>query len=142
MQIYSFCFLTPIYFKKKSPRLRNLCFFVFLSFVLFIFFLIFAIADTYIFVEYNILITDMNNSNHVVVMAGGIGSRFWPMSTTERPKQFIDVLGCGKSLLQLTVERFGDICPITCSRRRSSIGSVISFIMPSFPSFQTYKALS
>ena len=53
----------------------------------------------------------MNNSNHVVIMAGGIGSRFWPMSTADCPKQFIDVLGCGKSLLQLTVERFGDICP-------------------------------
>ena len=44
-------------------------------------------------------------------MAGGIGSRFWPMSTADCPKQFIDVLGCGKSLLQLTVERFAGICP-------------------------------
>ncbi len=50
-------------------------------------------------------------SNHVVIMAGGIGSRFWPMSTEDCPKQFIDVLGCGKSLLQLTVERFAGICP-------------------------------
>ena len=49
--------------------------------------------------------------NHVVIMAGGIGSRFWPMSTTERPKQFIDVLGCGKTLIQLTAERFAEICP-------------------------------
>ena len=40
-------------------------------------------------------------------MAGGVGSRFWPMSTAEKPKQFIDVLGTGKTLLQLTVERFG-----------------------------------
>ena len=39
-------------------------------------------------------------------MAGGVGSRFWPMSTPEKPKQFIDVLGIGKSLIQLTVERF------------------------------------
>lgn len=54
----------------------------------------------------------MRNSNHIVVMAGGIGSRFWPVSTAECPKQFIDVLGCGKSLLTLTVERFGDICPV------------------------------
>lgn len=54
----------------------------------------------------------MSNSNHIVIMAGGIGSRFWPISTAERPKQFIDVLGCGKTLLQLTVERFGDICPM------------------------------
>ena len=50
---------------------------------------------------------------HVVIMAGGIGSRFWPMSTQEYPKQFIDVVGCGKSLLQLTVERFSTLCPIT-----------------------------
>ena len=48
---------------------------------------------------------------HVVIMAGGIGSRFWPMSTPECPKQFIDVMGVGKSLIQLTVERFKDICP-------------------------------
>ena len=48
-------------------------------------------------------------NNHLVIMAGGVGSRFWPMSTTERPKQFIDVLGVGKSLLQLTVERFGNL---------------------------------
>ena len=50
-------------------------------------------------------------SNHLVIMAGGVGSRFWPMSTTERPKQFIDVLGVGRSLLQLTFDRFKDIVP-------------------------------
>ena len=43
-------------------------------------------------------------------MAGGIGSRFWPMSTPECPKQFIDVLGCGRTLLQLTADRFKRIC--------------------------------
>ena len=48
-------------------------------------------------------------NNHLVIMAGGVGSRFWPMSTTEKPKQFIDVLGVGKTLIQLTVERFGDL---------------------------------
>lgn len=48
--------------------------------------------------------------NHLVIMAGGVGSRFWPMSTTERPKQFIDVLGIGRSLLQLTYDRFKGIC--------------------------------
>ncbi len=52
-----------------------------------------------------------NSNNHVVIMAGGVGSRFWPMSTAEKPKQFIDVLGVGKSLLQLTAERFDGICP-------------------------------
>ena len=48
---------------------------------------------------------------HVVIMAGGIGSRFWPLSTPEFPKQFIDILGCGRSLIQLTVDRFKGICP-------------------------------
>ena len=43
-------------------------------------------------------------------MAGGVGSRFWPMSTTEKPKQFIDVLGVGRTLLQLTFDRFKGIC--------------------------------
>jgi mannose-1-phosphate guanylyltransferase len=49
-------------------------------------------------------------NNHVVIMAGGIGSRFWPMSSPEMPKQFIDVLGCGRTLIQLTVDRFKDVC--------------------------------
>lgn len=49
-------------------------------------------------------------SNHIVIMAGGVGSRFWPMSTAEKPKQFIDVLGVGRSLLQLTYDRFEGIC--------------------------------
>lgn len=49
--------------------------------------------------------------NHVVIMAGGIGSRFWPMSVPEYPKQFIDVMGVGKSLIQLTAERFERVCP-------------------------------
>lgn len=44
-------------------------------------------------------------------MAGGIGSRFWPLSTADRPKQFIDILGIGKTLLQLTFERFNRIIP-------------------------------
>lgn len=51
-------------------------------------------------------------STHVVIMAGGIGSRFWPMSTPEYPKQFIDVMGCGMSMLQATVERYLPLCPV------------------------------
>ena len=50
-------------------------------------------------------------SNHVVIMAGGAGNRLWPLSSAGTPKQFVDVLGCGKSLLQLTAERFADVCP-------------------------------
>ena len=52
------------------------------------------------------------NNTHIVIMAGGIGSRFWPLSTPEYPKQFIDILGCGRTLIQLTVDRFQGICPI------------------------------
>ena len=50
-------------------------------------------------------------NNYCVIMAGGVGSRFWPMSTTNYPKQFIDVLGVGETLLQLTYSRFLKICP-------------------------------
>lgn len=44
-------------------------------------------------------------------MAGGIGSRFWPMSTIERPKQFVDVLGTGRTFIQMTLDRFKGIIP-------------------------------
>lgn len=49
---------------------------------------------------------------YVVIMAGGIGSRFWPYSRSYRPKQFLDVLDTGSSLIQLTNNRFKDICPL------------------------------
>ncbi len=48
---------------------------------------------------------------HVVIMAGGIGSRFWPMSTPDLPKQFVDVMGTGRTLIQMTADRFAGICP-------------------------------
>jgi mannose-1-phosphate guanylyltransferase len=50
-------------------------------------------------------------NNYCVIMAGGIGSRFWPMSRNAFPKQFLDILGTGKTLLQQTYERFLNICP-------------------------------
>jgi mannose-1-phosphate guanylyltransferase len=50
-------------------------------------------------------------NNYCVIMAGGIGSRFWPMSRNARPKQFLDILGTGKTLIQQTYERFLTICP-------------------------------
>ena len=52
-----------------------------------------------------------NKHNYCVIMAGGIGSRLWPMSKTLNPKQFHDVLGTGRTLLQQTFDRFTDICP-------------------------------
>ncbi len=53
----------------------------------------------------------MNKNNFCVIMAGGIGTRFWPMSRISRPKQFIDVLGIGETLIQQTFRRFEKICP-------------------------------
>ncbi len=53
----------------------------------------------------------MNSNNFCVIMAGGVGSRFWPLSTSATPKQFLDILGVGKTLLQLTYERMKKIVP-------------------------------
>jgi len=50
-------------------------------------------------------------NNYVVIMAGGIGSRFWPFSKQAKPKQFLDILGSGKTLIQMTYDRFLPICP-------------------------------
>ena len=54
---------------------------------------------------------ELNKNNYCVIMAGGIGSRFWPMSRTDKPKQFLDVMGVGESLIQMTYHRFEKICP-------------------------------
>ncbi len=54
----------------------------------------------------------MNSNNYCVIMAGGIGSRFWPFSRNNRPKQFLDFFGTGRSLLQMTVDRFRPVVPI------------------------------
>ncbi|RZK41680.1 MAG: mannose-1-phosphate guanylyltransferase [Pedobacter sp.] len=53
----------------------------------------------------------MNKNNYALIMAGGVGSRFWPVSRTEFPKQFIDFFGVGKTLIQSTYDRFIKICP-------------------------------
>ncbi|MDQ3193207.1 MAG: mannose-1-phosphate guanylyltransferase [Bacteroidota bacterium] len=50
-------------------------------------------------------------NTYCVIMAGGIGSRFWPMSRTVHPKQFLDILGTGRTLLQQTYDRFLNLCP-------------------------------
>ena len=53
----------------------------------------------------------MNENNYLVILAGGTGSRFWPISSEELPKQFLDILGCGRTLIQLTLERFNGLIP-------------------------------
>jgi len=55
--------------------------------------------------------TKTQQDTYVLIMAGGVGSRFWPKSRNNFPKQFIDILGTGKSLLQMTYNRFLAICP-------------------------------
>jgi mannose-1-phosphate guanylyltransferase len=51
-------------------------------------------------------------NTYVAIMAGGIGSRFWPLSRVDYPKQFLDVLGTGKTLIQITFERFARLVPL------------------------------
>ena len=54
----------------------------------------------------------MNKNNYAVIMAGGIGSRFWPMSRSSYPKQFLDILGTGETLIQQTFKRLAKSCPV------------------------------
>ncbi len=53
----------------------------------------------------------VNKNYYCVIMAGGIGARFWPMSRSSHPKQFIDILGTGKTLIQQTFDRLTRLCP-------------------------------
>ncbi|WP_240337152.1 mannose-1-phosphate guanylyltransferase [Rufibacter psychrotolerans] len=55
--------------------------------------------------------SSLSENTYVVVMAGGVGSRFWPFSRNNYPKQFHDVLGIGESMIQSTVKRFSSVCP-------------------------------
>jgi len=54
----------------------------------------------------------MKKNHYVAIMAGGIGSRFWPMSRTNYPKQFLDILHTGKTLIQQTFDRFAHFIPV------------------------------
>jgi len=54
----------------------------------------------------------MNKHHYVAIMAGGIGSRFWPMSRTNYPKQFLDILGTGKTLIQESFDRYSQLVPV------------------------------
>src|SRR5205085_10456959 len=53
----------------------------------------------------------MSKHHYVAIMAGGIGSRFWPSSRTNHPKQFLDILGTGKTLIQQTFDRYVKLVP-------------------------------
>ena len=53
----------------------------------------------------------MNKNYYAIIMAGGVGSRFWPVSTPEFPKQFHDMLGTGETLIQKTFSRLSQLIP-------------------------------
>ena len=53
----------------------------------------------------------MKKNQYVAIMAGGIGSRFWPMSRTRYPKQFLDILGIGRTLIQQSFDRYSKVVP-------------------------------
>ena len=78
----------------------------------------------------------MNKNYYCVIMAGGIGSRFWPKSRNAKPKQFLDILGIGKSFLQQTFDRFASVIPrenifiVTGSAYVSLVNEQISGLAP------------
>jgi mannose-1-phosphate guanylyltransferase len=76
----------------------------------------------------------------VVIMAGGIGSRFWPKSRTQKPKQFLDILNTGRTLIQLTYDRFTAICPKENFYVVTS-DDYVSLIKAQLPEIQDYQIL-
>ena len=77
----------------------------------------------------------MNKKYYAIIMAGGIGSRFWPLSREKYPKQFIDILGIGKTLLQQTFDRFKELIPAENIYIVSNAGykEIISAQLPAIP---------
>ena len=70
----------------------------------------------------------MTNNNYVAIMAGGIGSRFWPMSRTDFPKQFLDILNTGRTLIQGTFDRFALFIPIEKQVMTEGITIIIAIV--------------
>ena len=79
----------------------------------------------------------MDKNHYVAIMAGGIGSRFWPMSRTSYPKQFLDILGTGRTLIQSTFDRFAKFIPkenifiVTSEEYRHIVSSQLPKASPS-----------
>jgi mannose-1-phosphate guanylyltransferase len=87
----------------------------------------------------------MNDKYYAVIMAGGVGSRFWPVSRNEMPKQFLDILGVGKTFLQITVDRFAKIVPrkniliVTAAKYKDLIAQQLPDIAPENVLYEPYK---
>ena len=78
----------------------------------------------------------MNKNNYVAIMAGGIGSRFWPVSRMDYPKQFLDLLNQGKTLIQSTYDRFAQYIPaeniyvVTSSQYKEIVAEQLPLLRP------------
>lgn len=76
-------------------------------------------------------------NNYLIIMAGGVGSRFWPMSTSDCPKQFLDVLNIGRTLIQQTADRFEGIVPrknilvVTSEKYKNLVSKQLPFLTES-----------
>ena len=78
---------------------------------------------------------------HIVIMAGGVGSRLYPVSTPERPKQFLDLLGTGKTLIRMTYERFLSASPDACFWVLTS-GDYVHFVREQIPEIAPERILA
>lgn len=76
-----------------------------------IFYVLVTILDGIYTVIFIFLRLELMKNHYAIIMAGGVGTRFWPMSTSSHPKQFLDILGTGRTLLQQTYDRLLRVCP-------------------------------
>ena len=83
----------------------------------------------------------MSKNHYAVIMAGGIGSRFWPMSRNLFPKQFIDILGTGRTLIQATFDRFCEFIPIENIYVVTHI-DYVQVVKEQLPELQAYQILA
>ena len=87
-------------------------------------------------IAFNLMQINKPVEKFAVIMAGGVGTRFWPMSRTSKPKQFLDILGTGRSLIQMTFDRLSSVVPpsnilvVTNELYRSDVASHIPSIPP------------
>ncbi len=79
-------------------------------------------------------------NNYCIIMAGGVGSRFWPFSRNDRPKQFLDFFGTGRSLLQMTFDRFRHVVPV---ENILIVSNIIykDLILEQLPEIKTHQVL-
>mgnify|MGYP004445375725 FL=1 len=88
---------------------------------------------------------EKNKNFYCIIMAGGAGSRFWPISRNALPKQFLDILGIGRTFLQMTVERFEKLIPteniiiVTSRRYKDLVAEQVPQVLPENVLLEPYK---